>query len=189
MVVRPALGNHEFDYVSTLRELELLGLPGRYYSFRSGPVDFFMLDSTPPGFVGDGGRAQLAWLEDRLRASTAPWQVVVLHHSLYSSGRHASDIALREQLEPLLVRYGVDIVFSGHDHDYERTTPQEGITYVVTGAGSKLTPVGRSDFTAASREVLQFVLVQVDGAQLTATAIDDRGEEFDRVTIGPRGPT
>ncbi|MDQ4134292.1 MAG: metallophosphoesterase [Actinomycetota bacterium] len=187
VVVRPAIGNHEWDYESTLRELELLGLPGRYYAFRSGPAEFFMLDSTPPHFDGDGGAAQLAWLQQRLQGSTAPWKFVVLHHSPYSSGRHGSYLDIREKLEPLLVQYGVDVVFSGHDHDYERTTPQQGIVYVVSGAGAKLTPVGSSDFTAASAEKLQFVLVEIKGRQLTATAIDDKGDEFDRFTLDNGG--
>jgi 3',5'-cyclic AMP phosphodiesterase CpdA len=145
-----------------------------------------MLDSTPPEFGGDGGAAQLAWLEERLAASTATWQVAVLHHPLYSSGRHGSDIAAREALEAIFVEHGVDLVLTGHDHNYERTTPQRGITYLVVGGGAKLTSVGRSEFTAVSAKRLHFVVVDVDGEVLTGQAVDVRGRVFDEFRLEPR---
>lgn len=186
VVVRPVLGNHEFDYEASLRQLELFGLPGRYYSFVAGPVEFFMLDSTPPEFGGEGGAEQLAWLEERLRASTADWQVAVLHHPPYSSGRHGSDLPARRALEPLFVEHGVDLVLTGHDHDYERTKPQSGIVYVVTGGGAKLTSVGRGEFTAESRKVLHFVLVDVAQDRMSVDAISADGEIFDSFEVPRR---
>jgi predicted phosphodiesterase len=183
--LRPVLGNHEFDYVSTLRALERHGLPGRYYTFSRGPVDFFMLDSTPPAMAGDGG-AQRAWLEERLAASTAPWRVVVMHHPPYSSGKHGSDLALREAVDDVFVRHGVDLVLSGHDHNYERTTPQRGVTYVVTGGGAKLSPVDRSSFTAVSAERLHFLLVDADPGRLRLRAVDVEGRVFDEATLEAR---
>lgn len=186
VTVRPVLGNHEFDHVATLRQLELFGLPGRYYSFVAGPVEFFMLDSTPPEFGGDGGAEQLTWLERRLQESTADWQVVVLHHPPYSSGRHGSALAAREALEPLLVEYGVDVVLAGHDHHYERTTPQRGVVYVVSGGGAKLTGAGRSEFTAVSRKVLHFLVVDVERDRMQIDAISRSGEVFDSFEVLPR---
>ena len=127
---RPVLGNHDIDEQDDMPEiLATLGMSRRYYSFTSGPVEFFALDSNR--MDGD----QLAWLIGRLSCSDREWQVVYLHHPLYSSGRHGSDVALRETLEPVLVAGGADIVFAGHDHDYERTLPQHGIVHVVTGGG------------------------------------------------------
>src|SRR5207247_1297767 len=68
--------------------------------------------------------------------ATARVKLAVFHHPIYSSGKkHGSDLKLRGKLEPLFVRYGVNAVFSGHDHIYERTIPQQGIHYFVTGAG------------------------------------------------------
>ncbi|HEX6238058.1 MAG TPA: metallophosphoesterase [Acidimicrobiales bacterium] len=186
VAIRPVLGNHDFDYVATMRLLERLGLPGRYYSFRSGPVEFFMLDSTPPEFGGDGGDAQLAWLAGRLEASTARWRVVVVHHPPYSSGHHGSLEAAQRRLVPVLAEHGVDIVFSGHDHHYERTTPQRGVTYVVTGGGAKRTGVSGAPFTAASADRLHFLVADVEGDRMSVEAIDDRGETFDRFTVRAR---
>jgi predicted phosphodiesterase len=182
----PVLGNHEFDYVATLRVLERFGLPGRYYSFVAGPVEFFMLDSTPPEFAGEGGSEQLAWLERRLRASTAEWQVAVLHHPLYSSGRHGSDLRVREALEPLFVEHGVDLVLAGHDHSYERTTPQSGIVHVVTGGGAKRSPVGTSEFTAVSGSVLHFVVIDVLADRMVADVVTASGDVFDHFEVRPR---
>jgi hypothetical protein len=52
-------------------------------------------------------------------------------------GRHGSDLRLREQLEPVFVKYGVNVVFSGHEHFYERLRPQKGIHYFTCGGGGK----------------------------------------------------
>lgn len=79
------------------------------------------------------------------------------------------------------------MVLTGHDHTYERTTPQNGVTYVVTGAGAKLSDVGRSDFTAAAEKVLQFLMVEVDGGRLNLQAIDKTGLVFDEVTLNTAG--
>ena len=60
-----------------------------------------------------------------LRDSREDWKISYFHHPLYSdAGRHGSSIDLRLRLEPLLIKYGTDVVFSGHDHLYERVKPQ-----------------------------------------------------------------
>ena len=75
----------------------------------------------------------------RARTATEEWKIVCFHDPLYSSGAtHGSDLTLRETLEPLFIKYGVSVVLSGHDHVYERTKPQHGITYFVVGSGGEL---------------------------------------------------
>lgn len=190
-----ALGNHELEERPSgearawLQErLDRFGYPQTYRTFRRGPVDFFVLDTSLPKVRGVDASEQLAWLEDGLAASTATWQVVVMHHSPYSSSaKRGSDLAVREAVEPLFVRYGVDLVLSGHDHTYERTLPQQGVTYVITGAGAKLSEVGRSDFTAYSARRLQFLLVDADTETMEVSAIGTSGEVFDRVVLEPNG--
>ena len=127
-----ALGNHDDP---NQRFYKLFNMDGRrYYSFQPRPgIRFFALDST---YVNP---AQLAWLEKELSGSGSGWKISFFHHPLYSSGsRHGSDVKLREVIEPLFVKYGVNLVFAGHDHFYERMKPQKGIYYFVSGAAGKL---------------------------------------------------
>ena len=81
---------------------------------------------------------------------------------------------------------GIDVVFAGHDHHYERTHPQQGVTYFVSGGGCKLTRVGSSDFTAYASSVLQFLLVSVLGDEMEVRCIRSDGRVEDRVVLRPR---
>ena len=173
---RASLGNHDDP-------------SQRFYTYACAQdsVRFFALDTnymTP---------AQLAWLADALRAATERWKICYFHHSLYSTGKaHGSDIELRKTLEPLFVAHGVDVVFSGHDHIYERFVPQLGITYFVAGAAGKLSPgdaVPRAGLTAKTFDrANHFVLVEVSGDALSFQAIAADGTTFDSGTI-PRRAT
>ena len=130
-----SLGNHDSR---EQRYYKLFNMEGRlYYSFKAPRQDvrFFALETTYLTPV------QVKWLEEELKSSSEDWKIVYFHHPLYSSGgTHGSDLKLRQTLEPLFVKYGVSVVFSGHDHIYERTLPQQGIQYFVTGSGGKLRP-------------------------------------------------
>lgn len=190
-----ALGNHELqegqseETVQWIHErLEVLGYENTYRVVPYGPVDFFFLDSATPLVTGEQSGEQLAWLDEVLGESTARWKIAVLHHAPYSSSaKRGSNLELRAAVEPLFIEHGIQLALTGHDHTYERTTPQNGVTYVVTGAGAKLSDVGRSDFTATAAEVLQFMLVEVDGDRLLLQAIDKTGTVFDQVVLDPAG--
>lgn len=190
-----ALGNHELtegqseETVQWIHErLEVLGYDNTYRVVPYGPVDFFFLDSATPLVTGERSGEQLAWLDEELGESTALWKIAVMHHAPYSSSaKRGSNLELRAAVEPLFIKHGVQLVLTGHDHTYERTTPQNGVTYVVTGAGAKLSDVGRSDFTAAAEKVLQFLMVEVDGVRLNFKAIDRTGLVFDEVTLNTAG--
>jgi hypothetical protein len=82
------------------------------------------------------------------------------------------------------MRHQVDLVFSGHDHDYERTVPIGGVIYVVSGGGGKdLYEAGRSEWTAFSRSVRHAVLVRIDGRSLSLEAIEPDGAVFDHLNL------
>ena len=82
---------------------------------------------------------QLDWLRKQLQASNEEWKICFFHHPLYSDAKyHGPDLDLRAQLVPLFEGYGVDVVFSGHDHVYERIKPQNGIYYFVMGSSGEL---------------------------------------------------
>jgi predicted MPP superfamily phosphohydrolase len=182
------LGNHDVrEGRQDQCQYPLFNMGGRnYYSLKQGEglLDLFMLDST------DCDAAQIGWAEQQLKDSAARWKLVVLHHPLYSSGKkHGSDLYLRAKLEPLFVRYGVNAVFSGHDHIYERTIPQQGIHYFVTGAGGENRRGGvnlKSPFRAASYdEDNHFMLIEAEHERITFQAISETGRIVDRGVIEP----
>jgi Calcineurin-like phosphoesterase len=139
-----SLGNHDKPSNNTYPLFNMDGQ--RYYSYVRNGVRFVVLDSN-----GLDPR-QMEWLETVLRDARERWKIAYFHHPLYSDGgRHGSEVELRVKLEPLFVKYGVNVVYSGHDHIYERLVPQKGITYFVSGAGGELRlgDLKRSTMTAA----------------------------------------
>jgi 3',5'-cyclic AMP phosphodiesterase CpdA len=136
---------------------------------------------------------QLAWAEDTLKAAPEAWKIVYFHHPLYSDGgRHGSNVELRVRLEPLLVRYGVSVVFAGHEHIYERTVPQKGITYFVEGASGQLRKgdLQRSPLTAAGFDQDRtFMLVELTGDRMSFRTISRTGVTVDSGVIVRRSTT
>ncbi len=164
------LGNHDVTGDHAAGQMARLGMPWRWYARTLGDVLVIVLDSTQPGSV-----QQLAFLRRELQASTAIWKIVALHHPPYSAGSHGSDIATRKAFEAIFVENGVDLVLAGHDHDYQRSVPLGGVTYVVSGGAARLRPTGREVFTAFSASVLHFVTVDVWDDRLVVTAFSRAG--------------
>jgi len=128
-----ALGNHDDRNQRFYKSFNMA--EKQYYSYKAPKqnVRFFVLESTYPE------PEQIKWFENELKGSGEDWKILYMHHPLYSSGgRHGSDAALRDVLEPLLVKYNVSVVFTGHDHFYERIKPQKGIAHFVIGSAGKL---------------------------------------------------
>jgi 3',5'-cyclic AMP phosphodiesterase CpdA len=131
---------------------------------------------------------QLGWLEGELRKSAAQWKIAFFHHPLYSSClKHGSDFHLRACLEPLFVKYGMNVVFSGHDHVYERLKPSQGVYYFVTGAAGQLRKgnINRDDpaFAAGNDSMNSFVYATVNRERLVVEAIGLDGERLDEAVI------
>jgi predicted phosphodiesterase len=188
----PVLGNHDVRKGNGAAFLENfhppLGSPGstkRYYSFDWGNTHFVALDSEL--YHGDRGsdpEEQRDFLERDLATTRKHWRIVFLHRSPYGSSRHGGDEKVREDLEPLFAKNGVDLVFSGHDHVYERTVPIRGVTYVVSGGGGRrLYPAGRSARTVSSVSAHHAVLVRVDGSHLSLEAVEAGGTYVDRLDL------
>ncbi len=107
-----------------------------------------------------------------------------MHRSPYGSSRHGGVEKAREDLEPLFVKHGVDLVFSGHDHVYERTVQIRGVTYVVSGGGGRrLYPARKSAWTASSTSAHHAVFVRVDGGRLLLEAVEAGGTVVDRMKL------
>jgi acid phosphatase type 7 len=184
--VFPASGNHEYDSTDAAPFREVFVLPEnggpegieRWYSFDWGDVHFVALDTERTGPV------QAAWLDADLAANQLPWTIVYGHKPPFSSGEHGNDGAFQTHFVPILEKHQVPLVLNGHDHDYERTKPQKGVTYVVTGGGGiGVRDVGVSSFTAFSVAVIHFVYVTVEGNELALHAIDGLGKEFDSLVL------
>jgi hypothetical protein len=126
-----ALGNHDEP---AQRFYEHFNMEGKeYYRFTKGNVAFYALNSNYMD------KKQIDWLQSELAKDQSDWKIAFCHHPPYSSGgKHGSDTELREIVEPIFTRYGVNVVLTGHDHFYERIKPQKGIFYFVSGAGGKL---------------------------------------------------
>jgi hypothetical protein len=170
-----ALGNHDDPDNRSYPPFNMRG--EHYYTFVEGPVRFVVLDSNAMD------PTQLTWADATLRAAAEPWKIVSFHHPLYSDGnRHGPDVELRALLEPLLVRHGVQVVFSGHEHIYQRTTPQHGITYFVEGSSGQLRKGGVSPSAlsaAAYADDRTFMLVEVVGDRLSFWTITRTGKIVD----------
>ena len=180
-----SLGNHDDEGQTNYK---LFNMEGRkYYSFRPKlNVRFFAIDSN---YVDT---KQLEWLDKELAASGSDWKIAFFHHPLYSSGgRHGSDAALRDQLEPLFLKYSVDVVLSGHDHFYERIKPQKGIYYFVVGGSAKLRSgdIGTTGLTAKGFDTgYSFMAVEIAGEDFHFQTISDKGATVDAGVL-KRRPT
>jgi hypothetical protein len=174
-----AIGNHDEPFTIGYPPLHMGGQ--RYYTFVRDQIRFFVLDTN----VMEA--AQLRWFEAALKQSPEPWKIVYFHHPIYgNAGRHGSAVDLRVLLEPLLLRYGVNVVFAGHDHIYERLKPQKGIHYFVTGSGGKLRKgdLVPAESTATGFDQDQaFVIVEVASNELYFQTISRTGATVDSGTI------
>jgi len=173
-----ALGNHDNPNQRMYKGFNMNG--ERYYTFKpslTAGVRFFALDSN---YMDP---KQLEWFEKELAASGSDWKIAFFHHPPYASGMHGSDEILKKQLEPLFIKYGVNVVFTGHEHFYERIKPQKGVQYFVEGASAKLRKGDinpRSGLTAFGYDSgYTFMLVEVAGDDLYFQTITEQGQTVD----------
>jgi 3',5'-cyclic AMP phosphodiesterase CpdA len=172
------LGNHDVKKGRGDEQMEALGMPGRYWAEEHGDVLVVGIDSNE---IDDP--AQLRFLEEALASTDATWRIVAVHHPPYSAGYQGSSVDVRETLAPLLQRYGVQLVLSGHDHDYQRSVTIDGVTYVVSGGASGTRRTGEDDFTAVAYSWHNFVDIAVTGDRLVLRAVGQDGSVFDEAVL------
>jgi hypothetical protein len=175
-----SLGNHDDGGQINYKLFNMNGQ--KYYSFKPGTgVRFFALDSN---YID---QKQLAWLDEELGASGSDWKIVFFHHPLYSSGAtHGSADAQRQVLEPMLLKHGVNVAFTGHEHFYERLMPQKGVAYFIIGSSSKLRKgdLRQSALTAYGNDTdYAFMLAEIVGDELYYQTISDKGITLDAGSI------
>ena len=122
-----------------------------------------------------------------MEKSDAEWKIPIFHRPIYTSGRYERPArVLRRALEPLFIRHGVSVAFSGHEHFYERVKPQLGITYFISGGAGSLrvgdirpTPLTEVGF---DRDY-HFMLIEIDGKDLYFQTITRAGVTIDSGAI------
>lgn len=210
-----SLGNHD---VATDRGRPLLeefvlpenGPPGvepeRHYYFDHGDARFVALDSNLTDFDGAMTRDILKetvapWLRKVLTECDATWRFVYFHHPFYTGSTHPAEGGghMKDAFVGIFEECGVDVVFCGHNHLYERTAPirrdavvpdGEGVVYIVTGAGGKnrypeaVNPPAY--IRAFNDEVFSFTVVDVSPTRVEIRQIDEHGEELDRYVLDKR---
>ena len=181
-----ALGNHDNPNQRFYKQFNMNG--ERFYTFRGsagglaklteGGVRFFAIDSN---YLD---KSQLDWLSKEMAASGSDWKIAFFHHPLYSSGKtHGSALETRAVLEPLFVKEHVSVVFTGHDHFYERIKPQKGgILHFVVGASGSLRKgdIRRTDMTEKGFDTdYSFLIAEIDGDEMHFQAISRTGNTVD----------
>jgi 3',5'-cyclic AMP phosphodiesterase CpdA len=180
-----ALGNHDKP---TNRDYKPFNMGGaRYYTFVKKYIRFVVLDTN---LLDD---PQIEWAKQTLDQAREPWVIVYFHHPLYSDGeRHGSNVELRVVLEPLLVRSGVRVVFSGHEHIYQRTRPQKGISYFIEGSSGQLRKGGAAPTAlnaVAFDQDQTFMLVDITGDEMAFRTVSRTGRVVDSGVIQRRSGT
>jgi predicted phosphodiesterase len=175
-----SLGNHDDTNERFYKPFNMNG--ESYYTYKKGNVRFFVLNSN---YMDP---KQLVWLETQLRdADKGVWKVCYFHHPLYSSGKfHGPSLDLRKVLEPLFIKYGVDAVFSGHDHVYERIHPQNGIYYFVEGSSGQLRSgnLAHSTITDKGEDTDRtFMLIEIAGDEMNFQTVSRTGVIVDSGVI------
>lgn len=178
----PSPGNHDY-LTDNLGPYLTRFTKERYYSFDQGPIHFVGLDTNTPIY----GDEMTEWLDNDLKNNSKDkWTVIFFHHPPYSSGKvHGDNIIVQKKLVPIFEKYKVNLVLSGHEHNYERMKPLNGVLYIVTGGGSgvlyQMGPVREmTEFRAVQTH---FVQVEVTKCKLDGKAINVENEVIDSFVL------
>jgi 3',5'-cyclic AMP phosphodiesterase CpdA len=182
--VAGALGNHDVLVRNGRYEFDTLNMPAARYRRTVGNVDLIVLNSNS---VNDN---QTAWLETALGDSTALWKIVVFHHPAWTCGEYRSHPGVMSRWVPLFQQYGVDLVLSGHDHNYQRFAARNGVRYLVHGGGNtRLYPIEPCPASYPTRRFARalrgFLFIRARDTVLHVRSVNLRGRTVDDVSILP----
>ena len=179
-----ALGNHDVMWNNGNDLMSYLSMPSRSYEkiITNGDVSvqLLVLDSN------DVSQTQTSWLDSKLSNSTARWQIVMFHHPVWSCSNHGNTQSVIDAWLPVLTAHNVDLVITGHDHNYQRFQ-QSNTTFVVTGGGGMPTyPITTCNATPtlqASAQRHHFIGIEATSSSLTLTAVARTGETLDQLAL------
>lgn len=191
----PTLGNHDAKGSETEGDLSVYldnfffptAEPARYYNFSyGGLVQFFALDTTrgalDSGSLAEGGE-QWEWLRQSLVSTTAPWKIAYFHHPPFNGGPgHRASLDSLRPVVALFKKFGVHVVFNGHEHNFQYAGKNEEtgeVLYVVTGAGGKVRTGGIGNKMAKSNIAAwapqrHFLLVEIEDSMMNITPLGSR---------------
>ena len=201
-------GNHEgvhsnytYQKLFALPDDEPGGLSGEeFYAFDFGNVRFLMLDSSflteeRKASMGDGEwqaeeeRVE-AWIRSRTGSCEKPWLAAVIHHPVY--GMHDEDTVspqIRRLWAPLLETGGVRIVFSGHQHLYQRTRPIHGVVYLMGNSGQRESRFFHGNNLPEYTQQIydrgaNYQIVEAGARRLKMTSYNEKGLVIDETVLG-----
>lgn len=182
------LGNHDVRSDNGTQQVAYpqFNMQGkRYYTHGKGDVQFFVTETNEIVNVNSPDRAkQLAWLDRSLSASKAKWKIVYGHHPIYSAGVYDNNPVMQRDVAPILVKHKVKLWLNGHDHNYQRSIPIDGVTYLVCGGGgAHLYPVFPQSWTAFAQQVHSFGVVEIYADRILITGVNSKSEIIDRGVV------
>lgn len=148
-----------------------------YYSFDYGPVHFAVIDQYTDYSPGS---AQYIWLENDLKSSTKPWKMIMDHEPGWTAypitGGHGNNLNVQSYIQPLCLKYGVQFVFSGHDHYYSRANVNNVMHITTGGGGAPLyVPADGRENVVISDKSNHFCKIDINKDELKLTAIRSDG--------------
>jgi hypothetical protein len=151
-ITKPTPGNHDYQTPGAAGYLAYYGSPAPYYSFDIGRWHLISLNSE---IAHSASSVQVQWLKADLVAHTNACTLAYWHKPRFSSGTtHGSDSSYQPFWDALS-QAKADLVLSGHEHNYERFAPQQGIRQFVVGTGGRShyglgTPIASSEVRNSS---------------------------------------
>lgn len=180
--IQGCMGNHEDEGLLFEKYWPYPFVEDRYWSFDYGPVHVVVVDQYAYYRLSS---EQVAWIDEDLAKTTKTWKFVVLHEPGWSAGgKHSNNTDVQRQLQPLLERHGVAIVFGGHNHYYARCEVG-GVVHITTGAGGAplRSPDLRFPNVITAIEALEFCKIDIAGERLDFEAVTPDGVVIDRFTL------
>ena len=176
-------GNHEGTGVYFAKYYPYPYVTGAYWSFDYGPLHVSVVDQyTGGGYTS--GTAQYNWLVNDLAATTKPWKIILIHEPGWGAGTHANNTTVQTAIQPLVIQYGVDMVLTGHNHNYVRAMVNN-IPHITDGGGGA--PLYAVDTTmpnvVTAYSGLSYCAFDINNNTLTMTAKKADGSVIETFTV------
>lgn len=151
------------------------------WSFDYGPAHFTIINQ----YVElAAGTKRWEWLQNDLASSSKSWKFILLHEPGWSAGPHDNNASVQSVIQPLAVKYGVNMILAGHNHYYARAVVN-GVVHLTTGGGGAplYDPEHSWPYVEKTIKAFHYIKLQISGKTLTVQAISPQGEILDEFSI------